>query len=425
MIRLARRCGFAHRLLAVVLVCSGSAAPAQNVRLQNGNFSITYTDVALAGGPRRPAVERTYNSQTVYRGVFGAGWSSEPETSLRAMPDGSVLVLEHGGGRENRFVAHTTRPLDVRAMVARLVGAATRAGVLAASDAILYRKRLVEDTEYRSDEWAKFLAAGLVSAPAVAAGTVFRSTTLGEQALVKTPGGYRRIDARGDRFEFDRSGRLMEIHEATGGSLRFERDAQGRVATIVESNGRSTRLHYDARGRVERIDAPDAREVRYRYNDRDELVWSEDIDGHRYSFFYDPAGRHNLVEVAYEDGTTLAITYLTGAQGNRVGSVREADGSFASYVYEDDAATGRRSVTERATRAGNAATTVTRREYVRLADGTEWLREERVSVDGTLLRRVLYHARCGRPEEMEDGTHKVVVRYGESCEVLQVDRSGN
>ena len=52
-------------------------------------------------GPGFPlSIKRTYNSRSLYNGFFGFGWCSNLETRLSELPDGSIKVVECGGGME-------------------------------------------------------------------------------------------------------------------------------------------------------------------------------------------------------------------------------------------------------------------------------------------------------------------------------------
>ena len=64
-----------------------------NISIKNGNFFIGYTDIVYPGG-FEPKIDRTYNSKTPFKGIFGNGWGNEYEAFVTVSADGSTCHTE-------------------------------------------------------------------------------------------------------------------------------------------------------------------------------------------------------------------------------------------------------------------------------------------------------------------------------------------
>jgi len=110
-----------YRLLLGLAMLSGLSDQFANasVSIKNGNFFMGYTDIVYPGG-FEPKIDRTYNSKTPFKGIFGHGWGNEYEAYLTVSADGSVVVHEYGGGAENRFIPVGFKSSDLDEAIARI-----------------------------------------------------------------------------------------------------------------------------------------------------------------------------------------------------------------------------------------------------------------------------------------------------------------
>jgi YD repeat-containing protein len=329
-------------LFAILAVCTAMEGPARakvglrngnfaKVSLVNGNFSIHYTDLVLERGYGFE-LERVYNHKTSYRGSFGRGWGGDWDTALSVRGDGSVRVVEYGGGGENWFRPPDLTSGELAAVVAMLVKAARAAReVLNDDDAAVYRHKLERDAAFREREWDTRVQRGLVAAREVAVGATFFSRRYGAEVIKRVAGGYERRRPNGVVDSFDVQGRLLQKRNAAGDWVRFEFDAAGHRMAIRDSRGRSVQLRCDVRGQLVGALMSDGRRLEYRYDDRDRLVYSRDQNGNAYDYRYDD--RHNMSLVRYSDGSMLQIQYFGLSQDENVKSVRFPNGFFDTYSY--------------------------------------------------------------------------------------------
>jgi YD repeat-containing protein len=312
------------------------ASHAENhVHLPNGNFTVSYTD-AFVGDV---VVSRAYNSQNDRKGAFGWGWGLFGlEAQLEVLGDGFIVIAEVGGSREQRM-----RPVNGKLSVAEsiddILAAARRLGDARASEAA-YRERLRGDADFRQSEWRNFQSKGLLPVPArPSVGTRFESELSGSLTAIVKPQGYTfENSSSGTRIEFDLEGLPVEIAQP-GRTVRVTRLNAGRTIRVEDLSKRHLTLSTNAKGLVERIEV-DNRTATYRYNEKDELVFSTDVDANRYEYAYSEDGKHNLTEIKYSDGTSMALSYHGSEQGNRVKSVKRPDGTYSEFKYGEPSEVG-------------------------------------------------------------------------------------
>ena len=89
---------------AIFIVIVFSFKALSLVDTKNANYTKTFVHIAVPGTDLPFLVELTYNSRSLYKGMFGYGWCSNLETRLEVLPDNTLLVVECGGGAEVSYV---------------------------------------------------------------------------------------------------------------------------------------------------------------------------------------------------------------------------------------------------------------------------------------------------------------------------------
>lgn len=327
------------RIARVVLAVSAlafAAIPAQaGVSLKNGNFFMSYTDLAYPGG-FEPKVERVYNSKSAFKGSFGWGWGYEFDVKLSTAADGSVVINEYGGGAENVFtpVGFTAAKLDQA--VNQLAEASRKAGTIAGGPTqfAAYKQRLKSDVSFRNAEWANLLRLRKVEARKVADGTQFQSVKFTYQYVTKTKEGYVRVFDNGRVERFGEDGKLSRVSDKSGGWIQFTYGKEGRIEKWADNLNRKAFYTYNNQGLIEKIQGESGKVAEYRYNDQAELVSSKDVDGNAYTYKYDSAKRHNMTEIGYSDRTKLQIEYYPIDKKENVKKLVDRDGTVTEYGYD-------------------------------------------------------------------------------------------
>jgi RHS repeat-associated protein len=159
--------------------------------------------------------------------------------------------------------------------------------------------------------------------------THFIAADLGQGRLVEQSDGteWQRLD--GQRYGFNRQGRLVQIHAATGEFTSLAYDGQGRLIKVTDPQGRSLVLHSaDAasttryRG-VSAIDTPVGRfEYRYGSAEAASNLVRVTLPGHVQRSYHYEDPRHANALTGISVGEQRLSSYLYDAQGLAVLSVK-------------------------------------------------------------------------------------------------------
>lgn len=311
-------------LIALLLVPVAASA---GVMLQNGNFYITYQDITLEAGPHKLALARTYNSFASQIGWFGAGWGSQFETRLIAMPDGTAAIHENGNGGINYY--RPAGKVDVAAGVEQILQAAVQREHLAPEAAASLRGKLAADEELRMRKVKDY---GMQAE--LAAGSELSSDQCVGARLLRVADGYKRRNCYGGDDYFDLQGRMTRHEEDDGYQIRASY-AGARPETISDSAGNTIKLAWTASGRLQDASTNGKHHLIYSYSGKNELVKSNDVNGNQYVYDYD--SNQNLTRITYIDQSTMRIEYVSPESG-RVSSVTDRHGEQVRYEYRSDPA---------------------------------------------------------------------------------------
>ena len=360
------------------------------VNIQNGNFYISYKDVAAQSGGRELALSRTYNSLATTRGWFGYGWGSAFETRLIALPDHSAAVQENGNGMV-RYYRPAGRD-NVAAGVERIVAGAVERDKLSPAAAAELRQQLQASEELRLQKTQDYaLQAELPD------GTVLQSNECAAARLTRQAEGYLRTNCEGGSDHFDLQGRLLRREARDGYQIRADY-AGVRPQTITDSLGQTLRFEWTADGHVAKLEEGATR-VLYSYDARGNLIRSNTIGGHAYDYAYDD--KHNLTRIGYADTSSLQIAYAPPHSG-RASAVIERTGDKTEYEYGSDPADAQRTWTRIVHTAADGRQRTRQYDFrrQRTASGEEWVasiaadaatqqrRENGYDEKGRIVRRV-------------------------------------
>jgi YD repeat-containing protein len=291
------------------------------VNPKNGNFSITYLDIASSSETHPLELQRTYNSKSSGVGWFGFGWGTSFETRLLVMPDNSVIVTENGLGREKYYA-----PADgslLQAGVDKIVAAAIEREKLDPEAATALRKQLLSDEELRRKKVIKYgIQTQLPVGSTASANDCSVVTRLADE--------YRRTSGlEGDDY-FDLSGRLVR-KESDGYKLTIH--YAGKYPDRIEDTlGQKLFLMWTAAGHIAAARSDmDGTAVQYSYDINNKLLMSKPLKGNYYQYEYDK--NYNITKIEYIDHTHMDIQY---DENSTVTSVTETDGSELTFSYRVD-----------------------------------------------------------------------------------------
>lgn len=332
------------------------------VDMGSAGYAETWLDyeapVSELGGPHL-LVSRVYKSRSTYGGLFGFGWCSPFETSLRILPDGGARVSECGSGQSVIYSAGADKKFF------------TALGSV-------YEKIVFDD------------------------GKKYYTRTL-------TDGSFQR---------FDQQGRLILSSGSRGGVLRYTYE-QDRLVRAEDEDSRTLRFKYGNGGKISEITSVNGMRLQYEYSPAGDLLSARVTAAEKsapavYRYEYD--GFHNLTRAVWPDGSAVSLRYEKSKDW--VMEFAGRDGCTEKYRYEvhETALRHTASVRRECGRASagkpvaaSAATVATEKYefwYQNIPLQTAALRRARVTREGK-VRDVHFDARTGRKEsETENGEHR-------------------
>jgi YD repeat-containing protein len=379
------------------------------VSLKNGNFFVTFTDVAYPGG-FDPKIDRVYNSKTAFRGIFGHGWGNEYEVYLTIAADGSVVAHEYGGGAENRFSPAAFKDEEMNKAVNQIADAAMKAWPNAIGNVDNYKKQLKADLKFRNEEWEKLRRAQKIEPRKLASGTQLHSNKFSYQYITKVADGYVRTFDNGKVEKFDDFGRLIKVSDKNNNFIEIKYGKEGHVEKIVDNFNRKMFFTFNSRGLVEKIQGESGKVAEYKYDSEDHLVSAKNSNGETHTFKYDK--RHNMLEIGYADKSTQQMTYYPKEQFENIKTVKAQDGSMTEYSYDRDSGAGSIAIKVKVKNKDGKQLSESKFEYVtkKKADGEEWTYKLVTTVDG-VRTETTYNECCGLPLLIKQGNEETAFEY--------------
>ena len=281
--------------LSLIFLANPSIA---RVNYKNGNFSRSFTVIKNPGGGKDLKINITYNSKATKKGIFGFGFGSNFETYLSPMPDGSVVIYEHGTGAQKRFIPK--KKINSRKAAERIVNAMRKKEHLPAKRARELIKKLSNNAELRQSYAQKFNVKARLSS-----GTVLFSNSRELQKLIVTKDGYKRVYNDNQVQFFNKKGQLVSIKDQYGYTINLNYK-NNRLASIKDAQGKQIFFDWYPNGTVKSLASVGDRKTTFKYKD-DNLSQIIDVANNTYKFDYDPY--HNMTAIKYKDGTQYKIAY--------------------------------------------------------------------------------------------------------------------
>ena len=91
------------------------------VDMKNANFSQTWVDAEVPGVGYDLRVQRTYNSRSLFNGIFGFGWCSDFETRMNITAEGNLKITECGAGQEMFFSPREISRKDIDITIQKII----------------------------------------------------------------------------------------------------------------------------------------------------------------------------------------------------------------------------------------------------------------------------------------------------------------
>lgn len=393
-------------ILAAALFFSVSASAV--VDMKTANYAETWVDMIAPGSGYDLRVQRTYNSRTIYSGIFGFGWCSDFETRLEITPESNMKVIECGAGAEIIFTPKKFDGKKVEVTVSAILEEVKKRnpGISEKSTADL-QKDLKEDDFFREEFARRIGLKGNVSKDAIYYASGRENETVARQA-----DGFKRTLADGTYQIFSAAGKLTSMFDRNSNSLRMIYD-KDKLTGVVDNNGRRLTLTYAPNSKkVKRITGPNELAADYITKGED-LVEVTNAWKKQYKFAYDDL--HNMTKVTLPDGKSKAVAY--NQDKDWVVSYTNEKGCVENYDYKvnpDDPKNHYWSNVSK--KCGDKVTNKSMYEFFHRTryDGTGiFLYRVKSDVNGQVTD-IVYHEIFGKPVTVIRGTFKTDYTYFDS-----------
>ena len=314
--------------LVALLGVVASLALAENahaiVDMKNANYSNSWVDLEVPGTGYDLKINRTYNSRSLFSGIFGFGWCSDFETTLEITAEGNLKLTECGAGQEVFFTPREFGRKEIDKTIAQII---TRMKAAKKMDDKYYSS-LNEDLVSNHDLRAKYALEYKIAIP-VKEGTQFFANGREVESLVMSKGSYTRTLPDGSAQKFSAQGKLTAMYDKNGNYLKFEYDKDS-LREVADNNGRKLSFKYYSNKKVKTISGPNGLEAEYKFANVDDLSWVKNSWKNIYNYEYDDL--HNLTKATYPDKTFISLTY--DKKNDWVMSFTDREKCVENYKYE-------------------------------------------------------------------------------------------
>lgn len=288
------------------------------VDVKNGNFTTSRIDLDVPATGFHLRVHRTYNSEPIFFGMFGAGWCSDFETKLIVLSENEILVRQCGNGRDKFYRSPS---------VSKSAGSRT-----------LLREKLMTAFPKDQKKIDSLMEASKTNRPLLATFVDAYKITVKpakNSSFANENGNGETIRYDGDNFllkfrdgraqKFNSQGWLAVESVGSNKSLTYIRTKSGRITEILHGGGSKLNLTYNSAGQVTKAVAPNKNIASYEYDKLGNLVGVKALLG---SETYEYSAGHKLVKI----GPGFQIRY--DKSGRNVASVVEGD-CREDFTYEN------------------------------------------------------------------------------------------
>ncbi|MFN9067097.1 MAG: DUF6531 domain-containing protein, partial [Bdellovibrionales bacterium] len=210
------------------------------VDMKNANFSQSWVDLEVAGSGYDMRVQRTYNSRSLFNGIFGFGWCSDFETKMNITAEGNLKITECGAGQELFYSPRELTRKDVDQTIQKIIAKMKEEKAVGRNDDF-YKKLSNEllDQDMRRAQMALQYGISI----AIKEGSKFYANGREVEHIVFQKTHYTRNLQDGSSQRFDPKGRLTHMYDKNGNFLKFEFDKEN-MTQVVDNNSRRLTFRY-------------------------------------------------------------------------------------------------------------------------------------------------------------------------------------
>lgn len=390
-------------LIAVAVLFSAQAYAL--VDMKNANYSNTWIDMDVPGTGYDLKIIRTYNSRSLFNGMFGFGWCSDFETSMEVNGEGNIKIKECGGGMEVTFSQREVTRKDVENTINSIITKMKAEKKVGVTEAYLtsLKTQLLEDDNARSDFAKKYGVSVQVKE-----GTKFFANGREVENFTFNKTYYTRTLPDGSAQRFSPQGKLTHIYDKNGNFLKFEYD-KDLVTKVEDNNGRRLSFKYYQNKKVKSITGPNGLNVDYKFANLDDLSSVKNAWQKTYTYEYDDL--HNLTKASWPDKTFIAVKY--DKKNDWVTSFTDRDKCTEAYKYEfsqNDPQNHYWSTVKKVCGKETVADNKYEFWHKQRADGQFFLQRVMTTVNGNVTD-ISYHELFGKPTSIRRNAERISYEY--------------
>ncbi len=379
------------------------------VDTKSGNYKKTFVDFNLQGSAFPLTLERTYNSRSLYRGLFGMGWCSNIETQLSVLPDNSIKIVECGGGQEIIFLPPKVSQ-NLNLQVSKILQSVKKKNSDLDDKYMSQLKNQLMKSQVLRNE---FLRAYNVKGRPSEQKIYLAEGRSNDLLKYNKKGWFRRVLPNGiQQFFSSSNGRLTQISDLSGNYIKivWRKD---QVQYMMDNTGRRIVFEKDRAGQISRVKGVGKVLASYLIEDNN-LVRVRNQNG-SYNFSYDEL--HNLTQIIYpvqgKNRPKESLTY--DKKKDWVMSFTNQKKCKETYQYKTNSKNPNHYWTDVMKKCGRRVTNKSRYEFwnKKGAGGTLYLHRARQEVNGS-IRDVSYHSTFKRVSSITQNNLRTKYNYYES-----------
>ena len=356
------------------------------VDTRSAGYSKTFTDFKTSDSAYPLEIKRTYNSRSLYNGLFGFGWCSNLETRLTVLPDGMIKVVECGGGMEVLYQPKGKTP-DVNSYVNIILKKLKAKKVKMSEKSFNKLKRdLLKSQNLR----ANFLSALDIKGQAEK-GLKYYAQGRVKEYVVFTSRGYTRYLPNGLKENFNKEGRLIQSSNRNG---KVEISWDSKQVQVMNDRGQRLILFLNSKtGKAEKAVYKKKTVAKYTHKGQD-LVKAVNSEG---AFLHSYDSLHNLRKNTYPDKTTELLTY--NLKKDWVIGFKDRRNCNETYTYEVNRKNPDHYFSTVQKICGRKIVNKSKYEFWHKTNkgGGKYLHRARARINGRIKTDVTYHPVFGTP----------------------------
>ncbi len=296
------------------------------VDMKSANFSESWTDLIVPGVGYDLRVNRTYNSRSLFTGLFGFGWCSDYETKIEITPESNLKLTECGGGMEIVYTPKNFNPQKIEGTIKAIITEVKRRRPDLKQDYVAGLEKELKTNDFMREEFSRRMnIKGKIDNDV----TYLANGKEAENITLKG-GSYKRTLTDGTYQMFDMAtGRMTHMYDKNQNYLKLQWKGD-LLESVADNLGRKITFRYNASSKkVSEIVGPNGLKATY-VTKGDDLAEVTDAKNKKYKYSYDDV--HNLTRIDLPDGGYKALTY--NKDKDWVMSFRNPKGCIETYDYQ-------------------------------------------------------------------------------------------